>query len=112
MHPPERTQTLGRLLIIEPDASRALALRKVLDQCDDIEFEIVKCVSDALARLDDQIPDVVLTPTFLPPADEAPLTARLNQTPAAAHVQVINLPYFIDPGVARLRPARQEVCSA
>jgi CheY-like chemotaxis protein len=99
MHPPERTQTLGRLLIIEPDASRALALRKVLNQCDDIEFEIVKCVSDALARLDDQIPDVVLTPTFLPPADEAPLTARLNQTPAAAHVQVINLPYFIDAGI-------------
>jgi CheY-like chemotaxis protein len=98
IQPPERTQSLGRLLVIEPDASRALALRKILHQCDGIEFEIVKSVSDALGRLDQQIPDVVLTPTFLPPSDEAPLTARLNQTQAAAHVQVINLPYFIDSG--------------
>jgi hypothetical protein len=98
MRPPQRTQSLGRLLIIEPDPSRALALRKVLHQCDDIEFEIVKSVSDALGRLDQKIPDVVLTPTFLPPAEEEPLTTRLNQVPAAAHVQVINLPYFIDSG--------------
>jgi hypothetical protein len=95
---PERTQSLGRLLVIEPDTSRALALKRVLNQCDDIEFDIVKCVSDALGRIEARIPDVVLTPTFLTPADEAPLTARLNELPAAAHVQVINLPYFIDSG--------------
>jgi CheY-like chemotaxis protein len=96
MSPAKPTPSTGRLLVIEPDASRAIALREILRQCDDIEFEIVKSVPDALRRLGERIPDVVLTSTFLPPADEVPLTAHLNQTPAAAHVQLITLPYFID----------------
>jgi CheY-like chemotaxis protein len=94
--PATPTRSKGRLLAIEPDSSRARTLRQILSQHDDVEFEIVDDVSDALWRIGKRMPDLVLISTLLPPADEAPLTAQLKQIPAAAHVQLINIPYFID----------------
>jgi CheY-like chemotaxis protein len=86
----------GQILFIEPDVRRAAALGDILRQHDGIDVEIVESVAAALRSLAVQIPDLVLTSTFLPPADEAALTAHLNQLPAARHLQTITVPYFID----------------
>ena len=87
-------QPKGRILVIEPDVRRATSLRTILRE--GIELEIVARVPDALRSLAKRIPDLVLTSTLLPPADAASLMAQVKRMPAAAHVQMITLPYFID----------------
>jgi hypothetical protein len=104
----DKSRSRGQILFIEPDVSRATALRDILRQHDDIDVEIVESVPAALRSLDVQIPDLLLTSTFLPPGDEAALTAHLNQVPAARHLQTINVPYFIDVDEA----SRSETSSA
>jgi CheY-like chemotaxis protein len=95
MSPPTPRQARGGILVIEPDSSRAATLRDALRQHDS-DLEIVESVPDALRSLAAEIPDLLLTSTFLPPADEASLTAHLKAMPAAAHLQIVTVPYFID----------------
>jgi CheY-like chemotaxis protein len=92
----DRSGARGQILFIEPDVRRAAALGDILRQHDGIDVAIVESVPAALRSLAVRIPDLVLTSTFLPPADEAALTAHLNQLPAARHLQTITVPYFID----------------
>jgi CheY-like chemotaxis protein len=98
----------GQILFIEPDVRRAAALGEILGQHDGMDVEIVESVQAALRSLAVRIPDLMLTSTFLPPADEAALTAHLNQLPAARHLQTITVPYFIDAEEA----SRSETSSA
>jgi CheY-like chemotaxis protein len=93
---PDSSRMRGLILFIEPDVLRAAALGDILRQHDGIDVEIVESVQAAFQSLAVRIPDLVLTSTFLPPADEAALTAHLNQLPAARHLQTITVPYFID----------------
>ncbi len=93
--PQRRTESQGRILAIEPDAVRATMLRDLMpgDLC---ELTVVKSVEAAIESIADQIPDLVLTSTFLPPSAEAALTAHLRGVPTASHLQVITVPHFID----------------
>lgn len=95
MSPPTPRQARGGILVIEPDSSRAATLRDILRHhaCN---LEIVESVAAALRSLAAQIPDLLLTSTFLPPVDEALLNAQLIAEPAAAHLQIVTVPYFID----------------
>ncbi len=70
MSPPTSRQARGGILVIEPDSSRAATLRDILRHhaCN---LEIVESVAAALRSLAAQIPDLLLTSTFLPPVDEA-----------------------------------------
>jgi hypothetical protein len=86
----------GRVLAIEPDAARADALRASLRLHVHVDLEIVTSTEEAIRSISGKMPDLVLTSTFLPPADEGVLKAYVQQIPEAAHVQIINLPYFID----------------
>jgi CheY-like chemotaxis protein len=93
--PQRRTESQGRILAIEPDAIRAAMLRQLMpsDMC---ELTVVKSAEAAVESIAGQIPDLVLTSTFLPPSDEAALTTHLRNMPAASHLQVITVPHFID----------------
>jgi CheY-like chemotaxis protein len=86
----------GRILAVEPDSTRARQLRELLREHEGVELQIVDRVSVALQVLSKRTPDVLLTSTFLAPADAESLTSRLKSTPDAAHVQIVNIPYFID----------------
>jgi CheY-like chemotaxis protein len=92
----ETIRLSGRILFIEPDEHRANALRQIVRELDDMDVEIVRNVPAAIRSVGEHIPDLLLTSTFLPPADEATLTSHLNALPAARHLQTINVPYFID----------------
>ena len=92
----ETIRLSGRILFIEPDEHRAEALGQIVRELDDMDVEIVRDVPAAIRSLGEHIPDLLLTSTFLPPADEATLTSHLNGLPAARHLQTINVPYFID----------------
>jgi CheY-like chemotaxis protein len=86
----------GRILVIEPDVERASFLRGLLTDDDGFDLRIVKSAQDAMRSITRQVPDLVMTSTFLPPADEAALADQLKQTVGASHLQIINVPYFID----------------
>lgn len=96
MAPRTPTATRGRVLAIEPDPARAQALRDLITDRVGAACEIVTRSQEAIRSIDAQVPDLVLTSIFLPPREEAELTAHLQTLPAAAHVQVITLPYLID----------------
>jgi hypothetical protein len=96
MNTPRRTKPDDCILAIEPDSLRATTLQRLLRGYVHADFEVVRSTDDALRSIAERIPDLVLTSTFLAPAEEAALTARLRQLPAAAHLQVITIPHFID----------------
>jgi CheY-like chemotaxis protein len=93
--PRKRTGPKGRILAIEPDAVRAETLRQLIpaDLC---ELTVVSSAGKALESIAGGVPDLVLTSTFLQPAEETALTAHLRSDPTAAHLQVITVPHFID----------------
>ena len=95
MSPLTPRQARGGILVIEPDSSRAATLRDILRQ-HECNLEIVESVPAALRSLAAQIPDLLLTSTFLPPVEEALLNAHLRAEPGAAHLQIVTVPYFID----------------
>lgn len=86
----------SRVLVIEPDVERASVIREALSSYLEGDLVVVKRLDDALRSIGEQIPDLVLTSTLLAPADEAALTAHFKRLPEASHVQVVNLPYFLD----------------
>jgi DNA-binding NarL/FixJ family response regulator len=94
--PDRGPQTAARILVIESDPARSSRLTRILRAHVRADLEIVKSTSDALRSMIEHVPDLVLTSTFLPPAEESSLNAHLRQTPGAAHVQVITVPHFID----------------
>ena len=84
------------ILVIEPDATCAATLERLLRAYVHADFEIVTSADHALRSIGERIPDLVLTSTFLAPAEEAALMAHLKRVPSAAHLQVITIPQFID----------------
>ena len=89
-------QPKNRILAIEPDPARAATLQRLLRGHVRADFEIVKSCPEAMAAIARCVPDLVLTSTFLQPAEEAALTDSLKQLAEAAHVQLITVPHFIE----------------
>src|SRR5262245_35025087 len=66
---------------------------------------VAKTAERALATLDDQIPDLILTPPLLSPKDESALTTRLRELGTAAlPVQLLSMPVLATP----VSPARDK----
>ena len=100
----------SRVLAIESDPRRARTLKNLLRDHDGAVLHVVKSLGEALESISVKVPELVLTSTFLPPADEAALIEHLKQLPGARHVQVINIPHFIDAERAET-PSAQNVLS-
>ena len=100
MHPPTR------ILAIEPDPQCGAVLDRVLDKrvCGDVV--IVGDIDAALTSIAEQVPDLILTSTFLPPAALARLIDELRRLPDATHTQVITTPHFLD--APHREPSRDE----
>jgi hypothetical protein len=94
--PSAQTHSKGYILAIEPDRLRAATLSQLLPTYAGDDFVIVKTTDEAIRSITERMPDLVLTSTFLPPPEEAALTARLKVLPAAGHLQVVTMPHFID----------------
>jgi hypothetical protein len=90
MHPPTR------ILAIEPDPQRGAALYRALDKRVHADVVIVGDVDAALTSIAEQVPDLILTSTFLPPAALARLIDGLGRRDEATHTQIITTPHFLD----------------
>jgi hypothetical protein len=90
------TQALGRILAIEPDPRRGAVLCRVLDRQVCAGMTVVADVDAALVSIANHVPDLILTSTFLAPADLARVLDDLRGRRDAAHTQVITTPHFPD----------------
>jgi CheY-like chemotaxis protein len=97
-------QPKNRILAIETDPARAATLKRLLRGHVSADFEIVTSCAEAMEAIARCVPDLVLTSTFLPPAEEAALTDSLKQLSEAAHVQLITVPHFIEFEESRAEP--------
>ena len=100
MHPPPR------ILAIEPDPQSGAALYRALDKRVCADVEIVGDIDAALTSIAEQVPDLIMTSTFLPPAALTRLTEELRRLPDATHTQIITTPHFLD--APQGQPSRDE----
>jgi hypothetical protein len=82
---------MSLLLVIQPD-TQATALRDLLLDCVSGEVVVVDSIDLALSTIDQRMPDVILLPMLMAPAEEDHLMAYLGTIRGAAHVQTIRVP--------------------
>lgn len=86
----------ARILAIEPDPASRAVLHRVLDQQVDAEVVVVPSIDVALGSIARRVPDLILTSTFLAPADAARLIDDLRSRSDAVHTQVITTPHLLE----------------
>jgi len=95
---------MPRILAIERDSSRRQRLSALVREHVSAELTIVDSVQDAVLSLAASIPDVVIVPAFLAPADETALMTCIRQLPSP-HVQTLTIPVL---ELFEERPRRHE----
>ncbi len=83
---------MARILAIEADPKRKRLLTALVREHVKAELLIAESVKIAINILDEKIPDLIIAPTLLTPADESELMAHLRQLHAAPYVQTLTVP--------------------
>src|SRR5215813_15256992 len=87
------------ILAIEPDRRQAQQITSMVRAHLNAELVIAGSTSKALKALGERVPDIILTPALLPPADDALLADRLRELgPAAGHIQAVTIPILSEAG--------------
>jgi CheY-like chemotaxis protein len=91
------TNTHARILAIEPDPRTGIVLQRILDKrALRADLKVVRTIEAALGSIAGHVPDLILTSTFLPPADLARLTDELRRRHDATHTQIISTPHALE----------------
>jgi CheY-like chemotaxis protein len=89
--------TPPQILAIEPDRWRASQLKTIARRIG-AELRLTDSMDGALAALNEQTPDLILTPALLSARDDQALTDRLRRLgEAAAHIQTVTIPTLHTP---------------
>jgi CheY-like chemotaxis protein len=84
--------TAPQILAIEPDRWRASQLKTIARRIG-AELRLTDSIDGALAALNEQTPDLILTPALLSARDDQALADRLRSLGnAAAHIQTLTIP--------------------
>src|SRR5215475_13314707 len=87
------------ILAIEPDRRQAQQITSMVRAHLNAELVIAGSTAKALRALGERVPDLILTPALLPPADDALLADRLRELgPAAGHIQAVTIPILSEAG--------------
>jgi CheY-like chemotaxis protein len=82
------------ILAIESDPKRKRLLADLVREHVKAELKIASNVANAIALLEQQLPDLILAPALLSPADGATLMAHVKQLHAAPYLQLVTIPAF------------------
>ena len=82
------------LLVVQPHSLQADAVREALRAHISEEVVVAKSLDEALALIDQRVPDLILLPILTPAAVEDHLIAYLGTNPDARHVQILGLPHL------------------
>lgn len=84
-------------LAVEPDASQARALERMLNARIGGTLRVVGSIEEAFAALLERVPDLILMSPLLAPQDEEQIVARLGAIGVdASHVRLLSIPRFGD----------------
>jgi hypothetical protein len=83
---------MARILAIEADQKRKRLLTALVREHVKAELLMADSVKAAIRILDEKVPDLIIAPTLLTPADESELMAHLRQLHAAPYVQTLTVP--------------------
>jgi hypothetical protein len=84
-------------LAVEPDESQAETLERLLGARIGGTLKVVGSTDDALAALDERVPDLILMSPLLAAHDEEQIVARLGALGnGASHVQLLTIPRVAD----------------
>jgi hypothetical protein len=87
------------ILAIEPDRRQATQISTMVQAHLAAELVIAGSTARALKALGERVPDLILTPALLAPADETMLAERLRELgPAATHIQTVTIPILSEMG--------------
>src|SRR5262245_41296942 len=90
---------MAQILAVEPDWERSVILRRLVKQSLDHEIIVVRSADEAIARMTEAEPDVILTSSLLAPDEDEHIAAHLRLSPALDHLPVLTIP----PVVAQTR---------
>src|SRR5262245_10962328 len=94
---------MARILAVEPDAERSVILRRLVKQSLNYEIVIVQSADEAINRMVDAEPDVILTSSLLAPGEDEHIAAYLRLSPTLDHLPVLTIP----PVVAQTAPEQK-----
>jgi len=81
---------MAGILAIEADRSRQMLLRALIRAHVQVQVTMVDSVKAAIASFSKHLPDLIIVPTLLTPADSAELAAHVK-TEAGPHVQMVTI---------------------
>jgi hypothetical protein len=90
------THAPARILAIEPDPGIGAVLHTILDRRVRGTLEVARTIDVALGSIARHVPDLILTSTFLQPADLSRLIDELGRRSDAAHTQIISTPHALE----------------
>ena len=83
---------MALVLAIEPDVRQAEILKYIVRELVRAELILVETRDEAVAAIDQQLPDVILLTALLSPRDEDELVSHLRRLGAAEHLQTHTIP--------------------
>ena len=83
---------MALVLAIEPDTRQADIVKYIVRDLVRAELILVTSRDEAIAAIDQQLPDVILLTALLSPRDEDELISHLRRLGAAEHVQTYTIP--------------------
>lgn len=92
------------VLVVEPDPARLGALEEMLRPSRSFQLEIVANADEAMRAMARRLPDLLMTSTFLSPADVSAVTDYVRQVCRGWRLPIVDLPFF-DSGIAVISKA-------
>jgi len=83
---------MTRIVAIEPNPERGALLERLVHDSIGAAVTLVTSTTTALAAIEAQPPDLILTSTLITPRDERQLVTHLRQTSALRHLPVLTIP--------------------
>jgi hypothetical protein len=93
---------MALILAIEPDSRQAAHIAAIARHRVGAELMLAATTEQALDKIGDRVPDLVLVPALLSPQDDAALAGALRIIAAAAHVRTLTIPVLAASSPKRL----------
>ncbi len=87
---------MAQILAIEPDRERSVILKRLVKESLNIDVVLAESADQAIARLNEAPPDVILTSSLLAPNEDDHVATHLRLSPALDHLPVLTIPSLVE----------------
>jgi hypothetical protein len=87
---------MAQILAIEPDRDRSVILKRLVKESLNIDVVLAESADQAIARLAEAPPDVILTSSLLAPHEDDHVATHLRLSPALDHLPVLTIPPLVE----------------